>query len=129
MIRRAARRLAADSPRARIAAVIERGAPPWLPPALASAARESAAGGVSFTVLHEPGALDPDTLATLRAAGGEAIQTPDSDLPSALRRLFDSQDETWQFEVPSVDAGGVRSVKLVLRSGWLRGVAEAERAS
>jgi hypothetical protein len=128
-IRRAARRLAAESSRARIAAVVGRGAPPWLPPALASAARESAAGGASFTVLHEPGALDPDTLATLRAAGGEAIQTPDSDLPSALRRLFDSQDETWQFEVPSVDAGGVRSVKLVLRSGWLRGEAEVERAS
>lgn len=126
---RAARHLAAESSRARIAAVVGRGAPPWLPPALASAARESAAGGVSFTVLHEPGALDPDSLAALRASGGDAIITPEADLPFALRRLLESQDETWQFEVPSVDAGSVRNVKLVLRSGWLRGETEAERAS
>lgn len=129
MIGRAARRLSANHGRVLLAAVVERGAPEWLGPALAASARDCAALGVHFTVLHEPAALEPALLEALRAAGGAAIPAPGGGFAAALRALIEAPEEAWFIEAPTLRAEDVRGMKLFLRSGWLRGEAEAQRAS
>jgi len=129
MIQRAVRRLSANQDRALFAAVVERSAPEWLGPALAASARDCAAQGVHFTVLHEPAALEPPVLEALRAAGCAAVPAPGGGFAAALRVLIEAPQEAWFIEAPSLRAEDVRGVKLFLRSGWLRGEAEAQRAS
>ncbi|GIU80227.1 MAG: hypothetical protein KatS3mg005_3465 [Bryobacteraceae bacterium] len=129
MILRAARRLSAHHDRPLFAAVVERGAPEWLGPALTASARDCAALGVHFTVLHEPAALEPPILEELRAAGCAAMPAPGGAFAAALRTLIEAPEEAWFIEAPTLRAEDVRAMKLFLRSGWLRGEAGAQRAS
>lgn len=127
MLRRAARRLAAESSRARIIVAVERGAPEWLGQVLPASARESASLGISLIVLHEPASLDDGVLGLLRDAGAQAVAVPDASFAKALRDLLESADEAWCIESPGVRAEDAGHVKLLLRSGWFQGQAEAGR--
>lgn len=128
LARRAAESLASNHASPCLLAAVERGAPGWLGPSLPGVAQDCAALGVRFVVLHEPAVLHSTVLDAVRGAGGDAAVVQDGGFAAALRNLIENPEETWRIEAPLWRAEDIQQVKLVLRSGWCRGEAEAWRA-